>query len=167
MRIGGGCGFKNVQPNFVRGTFYIGKIDEYCTPFPKTLENAFSKDHKTSLAAEEMQLIRPTSEFKVGHLPFQGKVKGILPRWGRSKPSRLRRDWSLSNCDVLSPDFQGRRPVLTLLRQEKVGNFCFLKISRMSCISTSAARFYGFSSNEVRFKGVRARPVGGAGDGVA
>ena len=57
--------------------------------------------------------------------------------------------------------------VLTLLRQEKVGNFCFLKISRMSCISTSAARFYGFSSNEVRFKGVRARPVGGAGDGVA
>ena len=24
-----------------------------------------------------------------------------------------------------------------------------------------------FSSNEVRFKGVRARPVGGAGDGVA
>jgi len=109
VRIGGGCGFKNVQPNFVRGTFYIGKIDEYCTPFPKTLENAFSKDHKTSLAAEEMQLIRPTSEFKVGHLPFQGKVKGILPRWGRSKPSRLRRDWSLSNCDVLSPDFQGRR----------------------------------------------------------
>ena len=67
-----------------------------------------------------MQLIRPTSEFKVGHLPFQGKVKGILPRWGRSKPSRLRRDWSLSNCDVLSPDFQGRRPVLTLLREEKV-----------------------------------------------
>jgi hypothetical protein len=87
VRIGGRCGFKNVQPNFVRGTFYIGKIDEYCTPFPKTLENAFSKDHKTSLAAEEMQLIRPTSEFKVGHLPFQGKVKGILPRWGRSKPS--------------------------------------------------------------------------------
>ena len=34
-----------------------------------------------------MQLIRPTSEFKVGHLPFQGKVKGILPRWGGSKPS--------------------------------------------------------------------------------
>ena len=68
MRIGGGCGFKNVQPNFVRGTFYIEKIDEYCTPFPKTLENAFSKDHKTSLAAEEMQLICPTSEFKVGHL---------------------------------------------------------------------------------------------------
>ena len=87
MRIGEGCGFKNVQPNFVRGTFYIEKTDEYCTPFPKTLENAFSKDHKTSLAAEEMQLIRPTSEFKVGHLPFQGKVKGILPRWGRSKPS--------------------------------------------------------------------------------
>ena len=26
-------------------------------------------------AAEEMQLIRPTSEFEVGHLPFQGKVK--------------------------------------------------------------------------------------------
>ena len=23
-----------------------------------------------------MQLIRPTSEFEVGHLPFQGKVKG-------------------------------------------------------------------------------------------
>ena len=81
MRIGEGCGFKNVQPNFVRGTFYIGKIDEYCTPFPKTLENAFSKDHKTSLAAEEMQLIRPTSEFKVGHLPFQGKVKGVLPQF--------------------------------------------------------------------------------------
>jgi hypothetical protein len=47
----------------------------------------FIKNHKTSLEAEEMQLIRPTSEFKVGHLPFQGKVKGILPRWGRSKPS--------------------------------------------------------------------------------
>ncbi|HJI41898.1 MULTISPECIES: hypothetical protein [Dialister] len=26
-------------------------------------------------SAEEMQLIRPTSEFEVGHLPFQGKVK--------------------------------------------------------------------------------------------
>jgi hypothetical protein len=126
----------------------------------------FLKNHKTSLEAEEMQLIRPTSEFKVGHLPFQGKVKGILPRWGRSKPSGSTRI-TFINCDVLSPDFQGRRPVLTLLRQEKVGNFCFLKISRMSCISTSAARFYGFSSNEVRFKGVRARPVGGAGDGVA
>ena len=121
----------------------------------------FLKNHKTSLAAEEMQLIRPTSEFKVGHLPFQGKVKGILPRWGRSKSSATTR--ADSNFAVLSPDFQGRRPVLTLLRQEKVGNFCFLKISRMSCISTSAARFYGFSSNEVRFKGVRARPVGGAG----
>ena len=35
----------------------------------------FLKNHKTSLEAEEMQLIRPTSEFKVGHLPFQGKVK--------------------------------------------------------------------------------------------
>ena len=35
----------------------------------------FLKNHKTSLAAEEMQLICPTSEFKVGHLPFQGKVK--------------------------------------------------------------------------------------------
>jgi hypothetical protein len=125
----------------------------------------FLKNHKTSLEAEEMQLIRPTSEFKVGHLPFQGKVKGILPRWGRSKPSGSTRI-TFINCNVLSPDFQGRRPVLTLLRQEKVGNFCFLKISRMSCISTSAARFYGFSSNEVRFKGVRARPVGGAGDGV-
>ena len=77
------------------------------------------ENRTTELALGEMQLIRPTSEFKVGHLPFQGKVKGILPRWGRSKPSRLRRDWSLSNCDVLSPDFQGRRPVLTLLRQEK------------------------------------------------
>ena len=52
---------------------------------------------------------------------------------------------------------------VNLAPKEKVGNFCFLKISRMSCISTSAARFYGFSSNEVRFKGVRARPVGGAG----
>ena len=27
-----------------------------------------------------MQLIRPTSEFEVGHLPFQGKVKGVLPQ---------------------------------------------------------------------------------------
>ena len=66
-----------------------------------------------------MQLIRPTSEFKVGHLPFQGKVKGILPRWGRSKPSRPTRI-TFINCNVLSPDFQGRRPVLTLLREEKV-----------------------------------------------
>ena len=66
-----------------------------------------------------MQLIRPTSEFKVGHLPFQGKVKGILPRWGRSKPSASTRI-TFINCDVLSPDFQGRRPVLTLLREEKV-----------------------------------------------
>ena len=123
------------------------------------------ENRTTELALGEMQLIRPTSEFKVGHLPFQGKVKGILPRWGRSKPSGSTRI-TFINCNVLSPDFQGRRPVLTLLRQEKVGNFCFLKISRMSCISTSAARFYGFSSNEVRFKGVRARPVGGAGDGV-
>ena len=40
----------------------------------------FLKNHKTRLEAEEMQLIRLTSEFKVGHLPFQGKVKGILPR---------------------------------------------------------------------------------------
>ena len=31
--------------------------------------------------------------------------------------------------------FLGRRPVLTLLRQEKVGNFCFLKISRIEIIS--------------------------------
>ena len=47
-----------------------------------------------------MQLIRPTSEFKVGHLPFQSKVKGILPRWGRSKPyASLRTD--IINCDVL------------------------------------------------------------------
>ena len=30
-----------------------------------------------------MQLIRPTSEFEVGHLPFQGKVKGILLRLER------------------------------------------------------------------------------------
>ena len=67
----------------------------------------------------EMQLIRPTSEFEVGHLPFQGKVKGILPRWGRSKPSASTRI-TFINCDVLSPDFQGRRPVLTLLREEKV-----------------------------------------------
>ena len=79
----------------------------------------FLKNHKTSLEAEEMQLIRPTSEFKVGHLPFQGKVKGILPRWGRSKPSGSTRI-TFINCDVLSPDFQGRRPVLTLLREEKV-----------------------------------------------
>ena len=79
----------------------------------------FLKNHKTSLAAEEMQLIRPTSEFKVGHLPFQGKVKGILPRWGRSKPSGSTRI-TFINCNVLSPDFQGRRPVLTLLREEKV-----------------------------------------------
>ena len=79
----------------------------------------FLKNHKTSLEAEEMQLIRPTSEFKVGHLPFQGKVKGILPRWGRSKPSGSMRI-TFINCDVLSPDFQGRRPVLTLLREEKV-----------------------------------------------
>jgi hypothetical protein len=33
----------------------------------------FIKNHKTSLEAEEMQLIRPTSEFKVGHLPGQGQ----------------------------------------------------------------------------------------------
>ena len=79
----------------------------------------FLKNHKTSLEAEEMQLIRPTSEFKVGHLPFQGKVKGILPRWGRSKPSGSTRI-TFINCNVLSPDFQGRRPVLTLLREEKV-----------------------------------------------
>ena len=45
------------------------------------------ENRTTELALGEMQLIRPTSEFKVGHLPFQGKVKGILPRWGRSKPS--------------------------------------------------------------------------------
>ena len=65
-----------------------------------------------------MQLIRPTSEFKVGHLPFQGKVKGILPRWGRSKPSGSTRI-TFINCNVLSPDFQGRRPVLTLLWKRK------------------------------------------------
>jgi len=76
----------------------------------------FLKNHKTSLEAEEMQLIRPTSEFKVGHLPFQGKVKGILPRWGRSKPSGSTRI-TFINCNVLSPDFQGRRPVLTLPRR--------------------------------------------------
>ena len=64
----------------------------------------FLKNHKTSLAAEEMQLIRPTSEFKVGHLPFQGKVKGILPRWGRSKSSATTR--ADSNFAVLSPDFR-------------------------------------------------------------
>jgi len=63
----------------------------------------FLKNHKTSLAAEEMQLICPTSEFKVGHLPFQGKVKGILPRWGRSKSSATTR--ADSNFAVLSPDF--------------------------------------------------------------
>ena len=45
------------------------------------------ENRTTELALGEMQLIRPTSEFKVGHLPFQGKVKGILPRWSRSKPS--------------------------------------------------------------------------------
>ena len=84
------------------------------------------ENRTTELALGEMQLIRPTSEFKVGHLPFQGKVKGILPRWGRSKPSASTRI-TFINCDVLSPDFQGRRPVLTLLREEKVGNFCILK----------------------------------------
>ena len=68
-----------------------------------------------------MQLIRPTSEFKVGHLPFQGKVKGILPRWGKSKPSAsLRTD--IINCDVLSLVFSvpslngGRYPYGILLR---------------------------------------------------
>ena len=97
-----------------------------------------------------------------GTFPSRARSKAFFPA-GAGQNLRLRRDWALSNCDVLSPDFQGRRPVLTLLRQEKVGNFCFLKISRMSCISWSGARFFGFSSNEVRFKGVRARPVGGAG----
>lgn len=33
------------------------------------------ENRTTELALGEMQLIRPTSEFKVGHLPFQGKVK--------------------------------------------------------------------------------------------
>ena len=81
----------------------------------------FLKNHKTSLAAEEMQLIRPTSEFKVGHLPFQGKVKGILPRWGRSKPSASTRT-DIINCDVLSLVFSvpslngGRYPYGILLR---------------------------------------------------
>jgi hypothetical protein len=51
----------------------------------------FIKNHKTSLEAEEMQLIRPTSEFKVGHLPFQGKVKSetIKPRFARRHSSPL------------------------------------------------------------------------------
>ena len=80
-----------------------------------------------------MQLIRPTSEFKVGHLPFQGKVKGILPRWGRSKPSGSTRI-TFINCDVLSPDFQGRRPVLTLLREEK------------SCYQKASANFIFFAT---------------------
>ena len=61
------------------------------------------ENRTTELALGEMQLIRPTSEFKVGHLPFQGKVKGILPRWGRSKSSATTR--ADSNFAVLSPDF--------------------------------------------------------------
>ena len=118
----------------------------------------FLKNHKTSLEAEEMQLIRPTSEFKVGHLPFQGKVKGILPRWGRSKPSGSMRI-TFINCDVLSPDFQGRRPVLTLLREEKVAaeptdELYFLKAS---------ALVVRFLSSNARFKGVNLAPGGEGG----
>ena len=47
------------------------------------------ENRTTELALWEMQLIRPTSEFKVGHLPFQGKVKSktIKPRFARRKCS--------------------------------------------------------------------------------
>ena len=142
------------------------KTDEYCTPFPAFLENAAIKNHITKAnALRKCNSSARHQNLRSGTFPSRARSKAFFPA-GAGQNLPLRRDWSLSNCDVLSPDFQGRRPVLTLLRQEKVGNFCFLKISRMSCISTSAARFYGFSSNEVRFKGVRARPVGGAGDGV-
>ena len=77
----------------------------------------FIKNHKTSLEAEEMQLIRPTSEFKVGHLPFQGKVKGIFPAGaGQNLPYRRER---LCNCDVLSLDFSE----YFALAREKSANF--------------------------------------------
>ena len=105
-----------------------------------TLENAFFKNLHNQPAAEELHLIHHKSG---PPSPDGARSKAFFPA-GAGQNLRLRRDWSLSNCDVLSPDFQGRRPVLTLLRQEKVGNFCFLKISRMSCISSSVARFRGF-----------------------
>ena len=47
------------------------------------------ENRTTELALGEMQLIRPTSEFKVGYLPFQGKVKSEnkKPRFARRKCS--------------------------------------------------------------------------------
>ena len=47
------------------------------------------ENRTTELALGEMQLIRATEEFKVGYLPFQGKVKSktIKPRFARRKCS--------------------------------------------------------------------------------
>ena len=56
-----------------------------------------------------MQLIRPTSEFKVGHFPFQGKVKGILPRWGSFKRNKRKSSvYLFETFHNLIPTFSSR-----------------------------------------------------------